>query len=112
MDEAEAATAEDVEAEVAAAFGPLVVLLGEDGADETDDRVAVGEDPDNVGAPSDLAVEPLGWVVGPDLAPDLLGEHGEREDVGARVVEMLGDRGEFLGQGLELYPPVQTRTVW
>ena len=36
---------EDVEAEVAAAFGPLVVLLGQDGADEPDDGCAVGEIP-------------------------------------------------------------------
>jgi hypothetical protein len=34
---------EDVESEVAAAFGPFVVLLGEDGADEADDAGAVGE---------------------------------------------------------------------
>jgi hypothetical protein len=34
---------EDVESEVAAAFGPFVVLFGEDGADEADDAGAVGE---------------------------------------------------------------------
>lgn len=32
-------------AHVAAGDGPLVVLLGEDGADQADDRAAVGEDP-------------------------------------------------------------------
>ena len=52
-------TGEDVESEVAAAFGPFVVLLGQDGADEPDDRAAVGEDPDDVGAAADLAVEAL-----------------------------------------------------
>ena len=36
---------EGFEAEVAALFGPLVVLLGQDGPDEADDRVAVGKDP-------------------------------------------------------------------
>jgi len=56
-DGGEAGAGEDVEAEVAAAFGPLVVLLGQDGADEADQRVAVGEDPDDVGAAADLAVE-------------------------------------------------------
>src|SRR3954467_15053946 len=56
-----------VEAEVAAAFGPFVVLLGGHGADEADDRAAVGEDPDDVGAAPDLSVEPLVGVVGPDL---------------------------------------------
>jgi hypothetical protein len=33
-------------------LNPLVVLLREDGADEADHGVAVGEDPDAVGAPS------------------------------------------------------------
>ena len=50
---------EDVESEVAAAFGPFVVLLGQDGADEADDGGPVGEDPDDVGAAADLPVEPL-----------------------------------------------------
>ena len=54
---------EDVEAEVAAALDPLVVLLGEDGADEAGQGVAVGEDPDDVGAAFDLAVEPLQGLV-------------------------------------------------
>jgi hypothetical protein len=31
-------------------FGPLVVLLGEHGADQADGRGAVGEDADHVGA--------------------------------------------------------------
>ena len=39
------AAVEDVEAEVAAAFGPLVGLLGQDGADQADNGVPVGEDP-------------------------------------------------------------------
>jgi hypothetical protein len=44
-------------APAAAAFGPLVVLLGVHGVDESDDRFPVGEDPDGVGPPADLAVE-------------------------------------------------------
>ena len=67
---------EDVESEVAALLGPFVVLLGEDGTDEADDRVAVGEDPDGVGAAPDLAVEPFSGVVRPDLDPYVLGERG------------------------------------
>ncbi len=62
-DEVQAAFGEDVEAEVAAAFGPFVVLLGQDGADEADQGVSVGEDADGVGAASDLAVEALVRVV-------------------------------------------------
>jgi hypothetical protein len=44
---------------VAARFGPLVVLLGEHGADQADDRAAVREDAHDVGAPPDLLVQPL-----------------------------------------------------
>ena len=73
---------EDVEAEVAAAFGPLVVLLGQDGADEPDDGCAVGEDPDDAALaqvrprlpvfygrdqqdpviPEPMVAETLGWL--------------------------------------------------
>ena len=73
-DGGDAGAGEDVEAEVAAAFGPFVVLFGQDGADEADQGVAVGEDPDDVGAPADLAVEPFLGLLRPDLAPDLLRE--------------------------------------
>jgi len=51
--------AQDVQADVAAHLGPFIVLLGQHRADEADQAVAVGEDPDNVGAAADLAVEPL-----------------------------------------------------
>ena len=54
-----AAFGEYLGAHVAAGFGPLVVLLGEDGADEADDGVAAGEDPDHVGPPPDFLVEPF-----------------------------------------------------
>ena len=91
VDRGESGAGEDVEAEVAAAFGPVVVLLGQDGADESDRCVAVGEDPDDVGAAADLAVEALVGVVGPDLAPDLFGEGGEGQDVGTRGFEVFGD---------------------
>ena len=47
---------EGIEAEVAALLCPFVVLLGEDGADEADDALAVREDTDDVGAAADLAV--------------------------------------------------------
>ena len=48
---------EGVEAEVAALLDPFVVLFGEDGADEADDAVSVGEDSDEGGAAADLAVQ-------------------------------------------------------
>ncbi len=74
---------EDLEAQVAPSFDPFVVLFGEDGSDEADDRGAVGEDAHDVGSASYLSVEAFLGVVGPDLAPDLLGEGGERQQVGA-----------------------------
>ena len=50
FDEAHSALGKHVEAEVAARLDPLVVLFGEDGADEADQRGSVGEDTDDVGA--------------------------------------------------------------
>ena len=40
--EVHTAAGEEFESEVAAAFGPFVGLLGQDGADESDDGLAVG----------------------------------------------------------------------
>ena len=54
-----AGAAQDVQTEVAAAFDPLVVLLSQDRADESDQAAAVGEDPDDVGSATDLAAEPF-----------------------------------------------------
>ena len=54
-----------LDAHVAAADGPLVVLLGEQCTDKADDRGPVGEDADDVGAATDLAVQPLERVVIP-----------------------------------------------
>ena len=54
-DGAHAGAGENVESEVAASFGPFVRLLGEDGADEAGDAIAVGEDANGVGAAANLA---------------------------------------------------------
>ena len=90
----ESAAAQNFEAEVAAAFGPFVGLFGQDGADEADDGIPVGEDPDDVGAAADLAVEPFCGVVRPDLAPHVVGERGEGEQVLAGIAEVLSDLGQ------------------
>jgi hypothetical protein len=50
---------EQFQAHVAASFGPLVALLGKNGADEADQGAAVGEDADHVGAAADLLVQPF-----------------------------------------------------
>jgi len=43
-------------------FGPLIVPLGQHGADQAGDGLTVGEDFDDVGA-ADLAVEPLEGLI-------------------------------------------------
>ena len=58
-DGAAADLGEDLQAHVAASFGPFVVLFHEHGADEADDGVAAGEDADDVGAAPQLAVQAL-----------------------------------------------------
>ena len=67
---------EAVGAHVAPGDGPLVGLLGEQGADEADHGGPVGEDAHDVGAPADLLVEAFLRVVGADLGPVLDGEGG------------------------------------
>jgi hypothetical protein len=63
--------AQDVQTEVAPRLGPFVVLFCQDGADEANRGIALGEDVDDIGAPPDLLVESLLGGVGPDLALDL-----------------------------------------
>jgi hypothetical protein len=58
-----------------------VVLLDEQGAGEPDRAVVVGEDPDDVGAPADLAVDALRRVGGAQLRPVRRGEGVEGDDV-------------------------------
>ena len=77
------------------------MLFGQHGTDEADQSVAVGEDPDDVGAAADLLVEPLLGVVRPDLSPDLLGERGERQQVRPSLLEVGGDLRELVSQGTD-----------
>jgi hypothetical protein len=70
-----------VDGHVATHDRPIVVEFAEHGADEPDDRRAVRKDADHVGTAADLAVESFLRVVRPDLAPVLLRERGEGEDL-------------------------------
>ena len=63
-------------------------------AGEADQALIVGEDPDDVGAAADLAVEALERVRGPQLAPVRGRERVEREDVALGVLEHHGDLAE------------------
>lgn len=40
-------------------YGPFIILLQEQGTDQPDDGVVIGEDADDLSAPLDLAVETL-----------------------------------------------------
>lgn len=77
-----------MKSEVATLLGPLIVLLGEDGADEADDCVAVRGDSHVVGATVDLPAQSLARIVRPDLPLDALQEGGEREDLYLRCLEV------------------------
>jgi hypothetical protein len=70
-----------------------MTVIGFDGEhrDEPDQAVVVGEDPDDVGAPSDLAVEALKRIRRSDLGPVLGRERVEREHVGLGLVEQRRD---------------------
>ena len=50
---------EDFQPHIAARLGPFIVLLGQHRADQADDGIPAGEDPDHVGAPADLLVQPF-----------------------------------------------------
>ena len=71
-------------------------MFGEDGSDQADDGLAVGEDPHGVGASADFAVEALIGVVGPDLGPYPGGEGREREDVCPGLIEVITHGGELV----------------
>ena len=86
--------------------GPFVVLFQQQGADETDDGVVVGEDADHVGAPLDLAVEALDRIGAVELRPMLLREGHVGEHVGLGIVENSGElwqlRATLIGDGAPL----------
>jgi hypothetical protein len=90
----ETALGEDVETQVAALLSPLVVLFGQDDADEPYQRGSIGEDADDVGASAD-SIEPFLGIVGRDLPPRRLRERGEGQDVGSGGVEVLRDGGSL-----------------
>jgi hypothetical protein len=77
------------------------VLLGQDGADEADDRGPVAED-DDVGAAADLLGEPFQRFRASDLTPDGFGAGGEAEAVSLGLVEEVGCRREALALSLRM----------
>ena len=87
-----------------------VVLLDHKARGESDQRPVVGEDPDDVGAPADLAIEPLERVRRSDFAPVIRregveGEHvlfgrlEDRLDLWELALERGGRLGESIARG-------------
>jgi hypothetical protein len=70
-----------------------MTVVGLDGEhrDQADQRRVVGKDPDDVGAPGDLAVEALKRVGRADLRPVLSRERKEGQHVGLGILEQRGD---------------------
>ena len=66
--------AEGFQCHVAARYGPLVVLLEHQCADEADYRGVIRKDADDIGPALDLLVDPFQRVGGRDLLPVLLRE--------------------------------------
>jgi Transposase, Mutator family len=79
----------------------LSVLLGQHRADQPHHRRPVGEDAHNIGAPPQFLVQPLLRIVGPDLAPVLLGERGECQQLVGRISQQLGCLGKAFGELLD-----------
>src|SRR5215210_3635453 len=93
-----------VVAEVAAADEPLVVLFDDDARCEPDERAVVGEDADDVGAPADLAVDPLERIRRAQLRPVVCREAVEGEQVLLGLFQERRNLRQRLAQSLEGVP--------
>ena len=90
---------------------PLVVLLEQQCADQSDDGIVVGENADDLCTPLDLAVEPFDGVCAVKLCPVSLGKGHVGEHVLLRAVhegcklrylrpDLIGDIAPLLAGGL------------
>ena len=87
------------------ADGPFVVLLSQDGANQATHGWSVREDAHDIGATSDLLVETLQGVVGPDLLPVGDREAGEGQDIGSSLVHLRGLEPAGRSADLFIDPP-------
>ena len=92
---ARSAMFEQVDVDVAAHLDPFVVLLGQDGYDEADDRDPVGEYPYDIGAAAHFLVQAFAGIVGPDLLPAGRGERDERQNVRSGGLQVFGHGGSL-----------------
>ena len=68
---------------------PTRLLIRQHRSDQQDDRFPVGEDPDHVGASTDLRVQQLVGAARPDPAPELLREGGEGQNLLPGLSELI-----------------------
>ena len=92
------------ECHVASADRPLIGLLAQKGADQTDDGGAIGEDADDVGTAPDFFVEAFLGIVGPDLLPYLCREGGKSQDIVSGLLEERGCIWEAFFELLHYHP--------
>jgi hypothetical protein len=71
-----------------------VVLLDAEHPGQANQRRVVGDDPDDVDAAPDLAVQPLQWIRRAQLGPVLCGQRVEGEDLLLGVGEHRRDLGQ------------------
>ena len=86
--------------EVAPTDEPLVVLLDQQCAGKADRGRVVGKDPDDVGAPADLAVHTLQRIGASELRPMLAWEGVEAQELLAGALEQLADLRRRVFQAL------------
>lgn len=79
---------------------PFLLLLQQLAAHQAGDRGVVGEDADDVGASFDLLIEPVQRVGVPHLAPVLLREVQERQQVVSGGLHHIHSARELLAQHL------------
>jgi len=91
--------------------GPLVGLLGQDGADRSNDGLAVGKDAHHVGAPADLLVEPLLGVVGAILGQCSTGEALKARTSSAASSRKLAASVKPVSVSFETTSPSRPHTV-
>ena len=74
---------------------PFIVLLEQDGADQADNGLLIGEDADDLGAALDLAVQPFQRIGRVDLRPVVFGEAHKSQHVGFGLVHQGGQLGDL-----------------
>jgi hypothetical protein len=97
--------------EVATTDGPLVVLLLKLGAHQAQQRGSVGKGADHFAAATDLAVEPLQRIGGPDLPTMLQRETVKGDDVDLGLLQNGDQFREAPLKKCGSYPSEQTEVV-